>query len=137
MPIFRAPEVVENDLMKPTKSRTGLRLRIYIKPDVMMGPGRADLLEGIRDTGSIAAAGRRMSMSYKRAWSLIETMNTDFGADVVSGAKGGAHGGGSKLTPLGEELVTRYRNMEKATQAAIRADLAALTRKLSVIAAKK
>jgi molybdate transport system regulatory protein len=123
--------------MKPPKTRTGLRLRIYVKPDVLLGPGRADLLEGIRDTGSIAAAGRRMSMSYKRAWSLIETMNSEFGADVVSGVKGGAHGGGSKLTALGEELVTRYRSMEKATQAAIRGDLAALTRKLSVIANKK
>lgn len=123
--------------MKPPKTRTGVRLRIYVKPDVMMGPGRADLLEGIRDTGSIAAAGRRMSMSYKRAWSLIETMNTEFGTDVVSGAKGGVHGGGSKLTPLGEELVVRYRSMEKATQVAIRADMAALGRKLSVIAAKK
>lgn len=123
--------------MKPKKTRTGLRLRIYVKPDVMMGPGRAELLEGIRDTGSIAAAGRRMSMSYKRAWSLIETMNQEFGSDVVSGSKGGAHGGGSSLTPLGEELVTRYRKMEAATQEAIRSDLAALTRKLSVIAAKK
>ena len=123
--------------MKPKKTRTGLRLRIYVKPDVMMGPGRAELLEGIRDTGSIAAAGRRMSMSYKRAWSLIETMNQEFGSDVVSGSTGGAHGGGSSLTPLGEELVTRYRKMEAATQEAIRSDLAALTRKLSVIAAKK
>jgi molybdate transport system regulatory protein len=123
--------------MKPTKSRTGLRLRVYVKPDVMVGPGRAELLEGIRDTGSIAAAGRRMGMSYKRAWSLIETMNTEFGTAVVNGAKGGVHGGGSTLTPLGEEIVTRYRRMEKATEDAIRGDVAALTRKLSVIAVKK
>jgi molybdate transport system regulatory protein len=123
--------------MKPTKVRTGLRLRVYVKPDVMVGPGRADLLEGIRDTGSIAAAGRRMSMSYKRAWSLIETMNTEFGTPVVNGAKGGAHGGGPTLTPLGEEIVVRYRAMEKAAEEAIRADVAALTRKLSVISAKK
>lgn len=123
--------------MKLKKVRTGLRLRVYVKPDVLVGPGRAELLEGIRDTGSIAAAGRRMGMSYKRAWSLIETMNTEFGADVVSGAKGGAHGGGSMLTQLGEEIVRRYRSMEKATEAAIRADLNALTRKISVIANKK
>lgn len=123
--------------MKPHKVRTGLRLRVYVKPDVLVGPGRADLLEGIRDTGSIAAAGRRMGMSYKRAWSLIETMNTEFGSDVVSGAKGGVHGGGSSLTPLGDEILRRYRSMEKATEAAIRNDLAALTRKVSVIANKK
>lgn len=123
--------------MKEKKVRTGLRLRVYVKPDVLVGPGRADLLEGIRDTGSIAAAGRRMGMSYKRAWSLIETMNTEFGADVVNGAKGGAHGGGSMLTQLGEEIVQRYRSMERATETAIRADLNALTRKIAVIASKK
>lgn len=123
--------------MKTKKIRTGLRLRVYVRPDVMVGPGRADLLEGIRETGSIAAAGRRMGMSYKRAWSLIETMNTEFGAPVVSGAKGGAHGGGSSLTTLGDEILTRYRRMQKATESAIRADVAALTRKLSVIASKK
>lgn len=123
--------------MKRKMVRTGLRLRIYVKPDVLLGPGRADLLEGIRDTGSIAAAGRRMGMSYKRAWSLIETMNEEFGADVVSGVKGGAHGGGSTLTALGDEIVRRYRSMEQATEAAIRGDLAALTRKLSVISGKK
>lgn len=123
--------------MKPKKVRTGLRLRIYVKPDVLLGPGRADLLEGIRDTGSIAAAGRNMGMSYKRAWSLIETMNSEFGADVVTGAKGGVHGGGSALTPLGEEIVKRYRSMERATEAAIRTDVAALTKKISVMSAKK
>lgn len=123
--------------MKTKKTRTGLRLRVYVKPDVMVGPGRADLLEGIRETGSIAAAGRRMGMSYKRAWSLIEAMNTEFGSAVVSGAKGGAHGGGSKLTTLGDEILTRYRRMQKATESAIRADLAALTRKLSVISNKQ
>jgi molybdate transport system regulatory protein len=123
--------------MKPKKVRTGLRLRIYVAPDVLLGPGRADLLDGIRETGSIAAAGRRMGMSYKRAWNLIETMNTEFGADVVHGAKGGAHGGGSALTGLGETIVAHYRSMQRATEAAIAPDLAALTRKIRVIAKKK
>lgn len=123
--------------MKSKKVRTGLRLRIYVKPDVLLGPGRADLLEGIRETGSIAAAGRKMGMSYKRAWSLIETMNSEFGTDVVTGAKGGVHGGGSALTLLGEEIVKRYRSMEKATEAAIRADITALSKKISVMSAKK
>lgn len=123
--------------MKPKKVRTGLRLRIFVRPDVMIGPGRADLLQGIRDTGSIAAAGRLMGMSYKRAWSLVETMNTEYGSEVVNGAKGGVHGGGSTLTPLGEEILKRYRSMEEATEKAIRSDLSLLQSKLSVIAGKK
>ncbi len=123
--------------MKAKKVRTGLRLRVYLAPDVLLGPGRADLLEGIRETGSIAAAGRRMGMSYKRAWTLIEKMNSEFGADVVTGATGGAHGGGSELTKLGEEIVKRYRNMEAATNKAIKSDLTALTRKLNVMSKRK
>ncbi len=55
-----------------------IRLRIVFGDVVMLGPGKADLLEGIRETGSIAAAGRRMKMSYKRAWMLVETMNAAF-----------------------------------------------------------
>ena len=54
------------------------RLRIVLGGDIALGPGKADLMEGIRDTGSIAAAGRRMGMSYKQAWLLVETMNACF-----------------------------------------------------------
>ena len=56
------------------------RIRITFEPDISLGPGKARLLEGIRDLGSIAAAGRRMGMSYKRAWLLVEQMNAAFKA---------------------------------------------------------
>ena len=52
-----------------------LRLRVYLDDRRWLGPGKADLLALIGETGSIAAAGRRMGMSYKRAWSLVEAMN--------------------------------------------------------------
>ena len=70
-----------------------LRLRLVYPGGAMLGPGKADLLEGIRETGSIAAAGRRMGMSYKRAWSLVETMNAMFAAPLVETSRGGAAGG--------------------------------------------
>lgn len=50
------------------------RMRIYLAPDVFLGPGKADLLQGIVETGSIAAAGRCMNLSYKRAWYLVDTL---------------------------------------------------------------
>jgi molybdate transport system regulatory protein len=102
------------------------RLRILLGRDIALGPGKADLLEGIRATGSIAAAGRRMGMSYKRAWLLVETMNACFAKPLVVAAKGGKAGGGAKLTPLGEEALARYRHMTAATQRAIGGDIAAL-----------
>ena len=85
---------------------------------VVMGPGRAELLAGISETGSIAAAGRRMGMSYKRAWQLVETMNALFAAPLVDAAKGGAGGGGAALTPLGREVLAAYERLaEKSAEA--------------------
>jgi molybdate transport system regulatory protein len=116
--------------MKTGKTRTDFRLRVLLQPGVMLGPGRADLLEGIRLTGSIAAAGRRLGMSYKRAWTLIETLNSEFGTPLVTGAKGGAHGGGSALTELGEEVLKRYRSMQACTERAIEPDARALRKRI-------
>jgi molybdate transport system regulatory protein len=104
----------------------GARLRIVLEPDVAIGPGKADLLEGIRDTGSIAAAGRRLGMSYKRAWLLVETMNRCFQRPLVEASKGGRAGGGARLTELGQEVLARYRRMEMLTADAIEPEMAAL-----------
>lgn len=82
---------------------------MVLTDDLVLGPGRADLLEGIAETGSIAASGRRLSMSYKRAWQLVEEMNRGFGAPLVEATKGGARGGGAKLTPRGEAVLGAYR----------------------------
>ncbi len=95
-----------------TQSLPRLRLRILFGTDAMLGPGKADLLEHIRATGSIAAAGRAMAMSYKRAWSLVEEMNRAFRAPLVDSSRGGAKGGGAHLTETGEEVLANYRALE-------------------------
>src|SRR5262249_13163919 len=78
-----------------------LSLRVVLRKGVAFGPGKAELLEHIRDTGSIAAAGRRMKMSYTRAWGLVRDMNDDFASSLVRSVKGGSARGGAELTPLG------------------------------------
>lgn len=83
-----------------------------------MGPGRADLLALIAQTGSIAAAGRQMNMSYRRAWTLVEAMNSSFTTPLVETSKGGAERGGAKLTALGTALLAAYRELEATTQRA-------------------
>ena len=102
-----------------------LRIRL---DSVMLGPGKADLLAGIRETGSISAAGRRMAMSYRRAWQLVEEMNLYFGAPVASTLTGGKGGGGAALTPLGDQVLALYRSMEANCRDAIADDLAQLRR---------
>jgi len=100
-----------------------LRLRIMLAPGQWLGPGKADLLEGIADTGSIAAAGRRMGMSYKRAWGLVEGLNQMFGAPLVAASRGGAAHGGAGLTPLGAEVLALYRRAEAESRVATADDI--------------
>ena len=109
-----------------TDRTTGLRLRIVFGDGVMLGPGKADLLEGIRETGSIAAAGRRMRMSYKRAWMLVETMNATFREPLVESVRGGAQGGGARLTPAGEAVLAHYRRLEGRAAEAGAGEIAAI-----------
>lgn len=101
-----------------------LHLRIRLGADRAFGPGKAALLEGIAAAGSIAAAGRAMRMSYKRAWQLVEEMNASFRAPLVEASKGGSHGGGARLTRIGEKVLALYRAVE--ARAADAPELAAL-----------
>ena len=96
-----------------------LRLRLLFGDRLVFGPGKGELLARIAETGSIAAAGRAMGMSYKRAWALVEEMNAVFRSPLVLSARGGAGGGGATLTEDGREVLDAYR----ATLAAV--DLAA------------
>ncbi|MFP5479299.1 MAG: winged helix-turn-helix domain-containing protein [Alphaproteobacteria bacterium] len=111
-----------------------LRLRLLFDDRLVFGPGKAELLARIEETGSIAAAGRAMGMSYKRAWALVEEMNAAFRAPLVSSARGGAGGGGAQLTPEGREVLEAYRAMLAAAEQAAApgiARIAALLRDMS------
>ena len=114
--------------MKAHELAEMVRLRVRLAPGIDMGPGKADLLEGIRDTGSIAAAGRRMRMSYKRAWQLVDELNRLFDAPLVAAIKGGAGGGGAELTKTGADVLARYRRMHAACCRTIVRDVEALQR---------
>lgn len=89
------------------------RIRIILNDQAMLGPGKAQLLEAIRNTGSIAAAGRTMGMSYKRAWMLVEELNRVFRDPLVDSTRGGAKGGGAQLTAAGEAVLSHYRKLEE------------------------
>lgn len=104
----------------------GISIRIDFGPDLRVGPGKIALLEQIAAHGSIAAGGRAMDMSYRRAWELIDELNRIFGKPVVEPKSGGRKGGGATLTPLGLSLISRYRAMERAATAAIQPHLQAL-----------
>ena len=106
------------------------RLRIRSGVDIAVGPGKVDLLEAIAATGSITAAAKHLGMSYRRAWLLVDTMNRCFRGPVVAAEAGGARGGGTALTPLGADVVRRYRRAEALAAKAAAAELAGLAQLL-------
>ena len=91
-----------------------------------IGPGKVELLEHIAAFGSISEGARRMNMSYKQAWLLVEEMNRLFGKPVVSAARGGRRGGGTQLTSVGLAVVGRFRAIERAAADAAAQHIAAL-----------
>lgn len=91
-----------------------LRLKIRLKNGTI-GPGKIALLEHVEKEGSISAAGRALDMPFRRAWLLIETLNTALGRPVVQTTQGGRSGGGAKLTPFGARVVALYRAAQAQT----------------------
>ena len=108
-----------------------LTLRIDFDEARALGPGKIKLLELIDSLGSIAAAGRRMGMSYRRAWLLVDSLNRCFRLPLVASQTGGPRGGGASLTELGHHVVQHYRGAENAAQTAGAADIAALSAALA------
>jgi molybdate transport system regulatory protein len=108
-----------------------LTLRVEFDPDRAIGPGKARLLELVREMGSISGAGRAMGMSYRRAWLLIDNLNRCFRKPLVATQLGGRSGGGAALTPLGVAVVEHYRAMEVEAEAAVATRLRALQAKLA------
>jgi molybdate transport system regulatory protein len=106
------------------------RIRILHGTEFAIGPGKADLLEAVAETGSISSAARRMKMSYRRAWLLIDTMNQCFRQPVVDTATGGKGGGGAQITDFGCAALKEYRAMEKRAAGAIERSMPAFDRML-------
>jgi molybdate transport system regulatory protein len=103
-----------------------LRLRLRFDGGAYIGPGKAELLALIAETGSISAAAKRMGMSYKRAWVLAEVLNTMFAAPLIVSARGGAQGGGAQLTETGLAVLRAYGDMQRLAEAAAAAPIARL-----------
>jgi molybdate transport system regulatory protein len=104
------------------------RLRIGNDPESSLGPGKIALLEAIEQTGSISAAGRKLGMSYRRAWLLVDALNRAFHQPLITTATGGREGGGTALTPVGTDVVRRYRRIEAMANAATAKEINALQR---------
>lgn len=101
--------IVESD------KKEGFRLKgkIWIEGEgrTFLGMGRAELLEKIKEYGSISKAARVMNISYKKAWDLVESMNRQAKSPLVITKVGGKGGGGAQLTPEGEEILRQFKKL--------------------------
>jgi molybdate transport system regulatory protein len=118
--------------MKSSKRLPGLRLRLHVHlgDEHSLGPGKVQLLETVRELGSISAAARAMGMAYRHAWDLLDDLERSFRRPLVETASGGRAGGGARLTPFGAEVIRRFRAMERAANAAMAKELRALEAEL-------
>ena len=87
------------------------RVRVTRGEDIALGPGKMQLLAAINAAGSISGAAREMHMSYRRAWLLVETMNSCFISPLIETATGGRAGGGAQLTAEGVKVLEGYQAM--------------------------
>ena len=94
-----------------------LKAQLFCDGESAMGPGKADLLEAIMAEGSISGAGRKLGMSYRRTWLLVDAMNRCWAQPLVGTAAGGSHGGGAQVTALGESVLAQYRALQAAGNA--------------------
>jgi molybdate transport system regulatory protein len=116
-------------------SNSVVRFRLDFADACSVGPGKIELLEHIRETGSLSQAGREIGMSYRRAWLLLDSLNTSFREPVVATNIGGKAGGGATLTAFGATLVDTYRQLEKEFNATAAKRFASISG--AVAAAKK
>jgi len=117
-----------------TDHHVKIKLQAYNGPEIAIGPGKAALLEAIARTGSISAAGRELGFSYRRAWLLTDVMNRSWAEPLILTAKGGSHGGGAQLSPLGQDVLKLYRDLERAVERVTKGKAgAALIEKLSPV----
>lgn len=119
---------------KPTHAaeiRIFPRYRMYRSDFVVLGPGKAELLTLVAETGSIAEAARRMSMSYMRAWLHIKVMNKNFAEPVVESARGGSARGGAVLTDMGKKVLSLWDRLQREAHAATKNTCTDLTKLLA------
>lgn len=105
---------------RPPETTVRPRIRVTRAGEILLGPGKADLLDAIRRSGRLRGAADELGMSYMRAWKLVQMLNRGFREPLVRTERGGAGHGKTALTPMGESVLSLYRAMESSSRAAIR-----------------
>ncbi len=98
-----------------------VRLRVMRGEENAFGPGKAQILESLLETGSLNRSASGMKMSYMKALALVRAMNTHFREPLVVLSRGGKQGGGTQVTDFGRKVLAEYRAMRDAGEDAMSA----------------
>ncbi|WP_294515072.1 LysR family transcriptional regulator [uncultured Intestinimonas sp.] len=90
-----------------------MSIRLFFGGEKCFGPGPAALLEATDRLGSLRAAAAEADMAYSKAWTSLRACEQALGFPLLEREAGGRRGGGSRLTPLGRDLLAGYRELEQ------------------------
>ena len=96
-----------------------IRARFWIegKEGTYLGEGRVRLLLAIQEFGSISAAAKSLEISYRKAWKMVDIMNSQAPSPLVVRQTGGKSGGGTIVTPKGIEAIAAYKKLKEKCNA--------------------
>jgi len=95
------------------KPRPLAKVWLEFEGEPLLGRGGAEILEAIREEGSISKAAKKIGMSYRYVWNYLAKMEKALNEPILETYKGGkTGGGGAKLTSLGESLLKEYKRVE-------------------------
>jgi molybdate transport system regulatory protein len=114
--------------IRPDKTDVSTRLsvRIDLASGGHLGSRKIALLEAIQAQKSISSAARSLNMPYLRAHQWVQAINNALCEPAVATEKGGRNYGGAVLTPIGIQIVDRYRAMKASAELAVDAELRAI-----------
>lgn len=94
------------------------RAKVWLEEEgrLVFGDGTCQLLEGIRRHGSLSRAAEELKMSYRMAWGVIRKVEGRLGTPLIATRVGGEEGGGTVLTPAGEDLLDRFRRLRQEVE---------------------
>src|SRR5882672_3998698 len=103
----------------PAKNQLSASLFLRRGPMARVGLERIALVEAIAELGSITAAAKRVGLSYKGAWDVVQTLNNLFDTPLIEAAPGGRRGWAARITPRGRAVVSAFRRVQEEIDAAL------------------
>lgn len=99
-------------------NRLEVRSKVWleVEGEPLLGEGREKLLRLIGHKGSISAAAKAMGITYRKAWSHLESMERRLSFPLVTRRKGGARGGRTTLTCQAKVLLDRFGELKGGVQ---------------------